>query len=74
MVLRQREAACADGREAAIYRERHETGGVILAHGGGEQMNVVQPDEPRRIEVMRHAMDARHQERMRRGKALCMCA
>ena len=70
VVLRQREAARADGRKAAVHRERHETGRVILAHRGGEQMNVVQPDEGRRIEVVRHTMEAGHQERVRRGKSL----
>ena len=33
-------------------------------------MNVVQPDEGRRIEVVRHTMEARHQERVRRGESL----
>ena len=70
VMLCQREAARADGRKAAVHRERHETGRVILAHRGGEQMNVVQPDEGRRIEVVRHTMEARHQERVRRGKSL----
>ena len=33
-------------------------------------MNVVQPDEGRRIEVVRHTMDAGHQERVRRGESI----
>ena len=33
-------------------------------------MNVVQPDEGRRIEVVRHTMDAGHQERVRRRQSL----
>ena len=33
-------------------------------------MNVVQPDEGRRIEVVRHTMKARQQERMRRRESI----